>query len=871
MSRIIVKNLPKKITEERVRELFSTKGLITDVQLKYTSNGRFRQFCFVGYQTEDEAKSAIEHFNNTRINTSKVIVELCASLGDQTKPKAWSKHTATAPIIEESDTLVKENPKEGSEKKNKKTKDANKDSLTQNLLEKYKDDPMFEEFLEVHDKAEAEELKRIKNKKPEVESEEEDENKTLETNGIEEPKEVTDLEYLQQLKTKSKKVKEPKQLELFTLKLRNLPYNTKKRDLKQFFKPVTPFTIRVPRNVKGIAYAAFKQEKQLTKALLKDKSFLNGKQISVMKYNNTKEINTSEQEGLVAIDAKRTRWKEQEDSLKNEEEIGESGKIFMRNLSYLTTEEDVEKLFNPFGPVAEVLLPIDTETRKSKGFGTVTFLMPEHAVRAYSRLDGAVLHGRMLHLLPAKSNEPPPDTSQPTSFKDRKQDALKANAASSHNWNALFLGADAVAEVAAERHGATKADVVLNDAGGDSSAAVRLALAETQLVTETRKYLMGEGVDLTAFTQLGTKRSKTIILVKNLPAHTEARELKNIFEKFGVIGRIILPPGGISALIEFLEPSEARKAFTNLAYSKFKHLPLYLEWAPEGSLLDKKDIKEDNKDVKIDSEDSKLKNTPDEKVAVEDEEEEEEEEEGTTLFVKNLNFNTTDDALKQHFGKCGKIKYANVATKRQGQGSKMTVLSMGYGFVRFYTKESADNALKTLQYSELNEKSLEIKRSERTLQKGKEHVAAEATRALKQRSKVKQTGTKILIRNIPFQANLAEVTQLFKVFGEMKAIRLPKKMGTGGSTSSQHRGFGFADYVTKSDAKRAFEALGESTHLYGRRLVLEWAAKDIDDANGESQKEEEVENLRKRTAKHFARSQQEGGTKKSKKSILNAD
>ena len=32
--------------------------------------------------------------------------------------------------------------------------------------------------------------------------------------------------------------------------------------------------------------------------------------------------------------------------------------------------------------------------------------------------------------------------------------------------------------------------------------------------------------------------------------------------------------------MEFLEPSEAKTAFTKLAYSKFKHLPLYLEWAP---------------------------------------------------------------------------------------------------------------------------------------------------------------------------------------------------------------------------------------------------------------------------------------------------
>lgn len=41
---------------------------------------------------------------------------------------------------------------------------------------------------------------------------------------------------------------------------------------------------------------------------------------------------------------------------------------------------------------------------------------------------------------------------------------------------------------------------------------------------------------------------------------------------------------------------------------------------------------------------------------------------------------------------------------------------MGYGFVRFQYKAGANKALKDLQQSTLEEKSLELKRSERTLQ-----------------------------------------------------------------------------------------------------------------------------------------------------------
>lgn len=59
------------------------------------------------------------------------------------------------------------------------------------------------------------------------------------------------------------------------------------------------------------------------------------------------------------------------------------------------------------GPITEISMPIDKNTRKLKGFGVVTFLMPEHAVKAYSELDGSVLHGRMLHLLPGKAKDVP--------------------------------------------------------------------------------------------------------------------------------------------------------------------------------------------------------------------------------------------------------------------------------------------------------------------------------------------------------------------------------------------------------------------------------------------------------------------------------
>lgn len=54
---------------------------MTDVQLKYTKDGKFRRFGFVGLKTDEEAKAALDYFDKTCINTSRITVELCAGLG----------------------------------------------------------------------------------------------------------------------------------------------------------------------------------------------------------------------------------------------------------------------------------------------------------------------------------------------------------------------------------------------------------------------------------------------------------------------------------------------------------------------------------------------------------------------------------------------------------------------------------------------------------------------------------------------------------------------------------------------------------------------------------------------------------------------
>lgn len=63
-------------------------------------------------------------------------------------------------------------------------------------------------------------------------------------------------------------------IKLFTVKLRGLAYNHKKKNIKQFFHPLKAKSIRISPKIKGIAYVGFKTEQHLRKALQKNKSFL---------------------------------------------------------------------------------------------------------------------------------------------------------------------------------------------------------------------------------------------------------------------------------------------------------------------------------------------------------------------------------------------------------------------------------------------------------------------------------------------------------------------------------------------------------------------------------------------------------------------
>uniref|UniRef100_H3AVJ8 RNA binding motif protein 19 n=1 Tax=Latimeria chalumnae TaxID=7897 RepID=H3AVJ8_LATCH len=563
----------------------------------------------------------------------------------------------------------------------------------------------------------------------------------------------------------------------FTVKLRGAPFNVKEQQIREFFVPLKPAAIRIVKSAHGYVFVDFKSEDDLQKALKRNKDYIGNDNFftnSFEKNNNKKNTGFSQPVRKQQVEEEERAWlKREKKEDEEEEDISESGRLFVRNLPYTCMEEDLEKMFSEYGPLSEVLFPIDSLTKKPKGFAFVTYMMPEHAVKAYAALDGGVLQGRMIHILPSTiKKEKPEENTTPgsSSYKKQKESKEKANSSSSHNWNTLFMGTNAIADAIAQKYNTTKSQV-LDHCEGKGSVAVRVALGEIQLVQETRRFLIDNGVSLDSFSQAAGERSKTVILVKNLPAGTHAEELEKLFSKYGDLGRVVLPPAGITAIMEFLEPTEAKRAFTKLAYSKLCHNLLFWGWGLEQLLtrrrtgmpeLTKADFKSKREsDVKKHEE---MTAAPEKRAETEEEEEDEDDDEetlpGCTLFIKNLDFSTTEETLKEAFSKAGTVKSCTISKKKDKtvlRSPKGVLLSMGYGFLEYKKAEEAQKALRQLQHCMMDGHQLELKISERATKRSENDGDTK-----KKQTPKKQKSSKILVRNIPFQATVREVRELFR-------------------------------------------------------------------------------------------------------------
>jgi RNA recognition motif-containing protein len=82
-----------------------------------------------------------------------------------------------------------------------------------------------------------------------------------------------------------------------------------------------------------------------------------------------------------------------------------SNKLFVGNLSFNTTENDLNDAFAAHGTVTETNLMMDRMSGRPRGFGFVTMSTAEEAQKAIAALNGAQLDGRALTVNIAKPRE----------------------------------------------------------------------------------------------------------------------------------------------------------------------------------------------------------------------------------------------------------------------------------------------------------------------------------------------------------------------------------------------------------------------------------------------------------------------------------
>ncbi|CAG8982203.1 hypothetical protein HYALB_00003639 [Hymenoscyphus albidus] len=805
-SRIFIKGLPPTISEDDFKKHFSAQSPVTDAKLI-----AHRRIGYVGYKTPEDAAKAVKYFNRSFMRMSKIGVELARPISDQSLPVSRKAQ--------------REKDREDAASRRKEKASAEKAELNASSKRKRSDvdevDPKLQEFLEVMQPA-----SKIK-KWPTGTADDGMKEPPTKIQAIEVPEAESDDDY-ESVPKKVRKSSPPKEAPPVAA----VPIE----ELKQIDEPMPDVAV-------GATDDDWLRSRTNRLLDLMDPDDIPPAQTGTVDLTNavlvvepTAEPSPFVEEPLQDIDEimQMDEAEEEKSDPILEAISAANGRLFVRNLPYTATEDDLRKHFEPYGSLEEigtayakacdvnwtiilVHLAVDG-SGKSKGFVLVQYTDPTAAAEAFHNLDGESFQGRLLHILPAapkRENKLDEFAIAKLPLKKQKQIKKKAEASSAtFNWNSLYMNQDAANSSIAERLGVSKSEL-LDPTSAD--AGVKQAIAETSVIQETKSYFLKNGVDLDAFKK--RERGDTTILVKNFPYGMTLEELRKLFEEFGQVLRVLMPPTGTIAIVEFAQPTHARAAFSSLAYRRMKDSILYLEKAPKNLFTGS------SSNVTTSDLDRNAKKS----ISTSDLLEGETTTDGadtTTLFVRNLNFTTTSARLTETFKPLDGFLSARVNTKTDPKKPGQ-VLSMGFGFLEFKTKAQAQAALKAMDGYTLEDHKLLIKASH----KGAD--AAEERRKEDRAKKIDGKRTKIIIKNLPFEASKKDIRALFGTYGQLRSVRVPKKF------DHSARGFAFADFITVREAENAIEAL-KDTHLLGRRLVLEFASDDSVDA------EEEIERMQKK-------------------------
>lgn len=83
-------------------------------------------------------------------------------------------------------------------------------------------------------------------------------------------------------------------------------------------------------------------------------------------------------------------------------------KLYVGNLPFSTTEDSLREAFGQCGTVTDVMIAVDRQTGRSRGFGFITFSSDEEANAAVSKFHGQEMDGRTIQVNEARPREDRP-------------------------------------------------------------------------------------------------------------------------------------------------------------------------------------------------------------------------------------------------------------------------------------------------------------------------------------------------------------------------------------------------------------------------------------------------------------------------------
>lgn len=201
----------------------------------------------------------------------------------------------------------------------------------------------------------------------------------------------------------------------------------------------------------------------------------------------------------------------------NEGDELDDHRLYIMNLPFAITEEDLRTDFGVYGEIDEISIP-KRRGGQGTGFCFIRYIETESAINAYANLDKKIYQGRIITILPAskkKENAKPEYVAEKapeevveevkkeeiqvddekSSFKKKKKIHAKRNFDDETSWNYLFMSQDAVTEALANKLSLKKGDILNKD---DDNLAVRVANIETQIIKETKEWMIQNGINLKA-------------------------------------------------------------------------------------------------------------------------------------------------------------------------------------------------------------------------------------------------------------------------------------------------------------------------------------------------------------------------------------